>query len=82
MYDETWPKTGRAVSADPRRTAPHAASRRILHLEKALDWIDRLSPTRAVLTNMHIDLDHDTVAAETADHIDPAYDGMTLTLEL
>jgi phosphoribosyl 1,2-cyclic phosphate phosphodiesterase len=29
---------------------------------------------------MHIDLDYDVVAAETADHITPAHDGMILTL--
>jgi len=35
---------------------------------------------RGILTNMHIDLDHDTVDAETPDHISPAYDGMELTI--
>ncbi|MDV4167588.1 MBL fold metallo-hydrolase [Rhodovulum sp. FJ3] len=81
MYDETWPKLDglSVLILDALRRTPHPTH---LHLDKALDWIDRLSPARAVLTNMHIDLDHDTVAAETADHIDPAYDGMTLTLEL
>jgi phosphoribosyl 1,2-cyclic phosphate phosphodiesterase len=29
---------------------------------------------------MHIDLDHATVAAETPDHVSPAYDGLVLTL--
>ena len=38
------------------------------------------SPRRAVLTNMHIDLDYDTVEAETPAHITPAYDGMTIDL--
>jgi len=33
-----------------------------------------------VLTNMHIDLDWDTVAAETPDNVTPAYDGMTLSI--
>jgi phosphoribosyl 1,2-cyclic phosphate phosphodiesterase len=27
---------------------------------------------------MHNDLDYETVAAETLDHIQPAFDGMTL----
>jgi len=31
-----------------------------------------------VLTNMHIDLDYDTVAAETPDHVVPAHDGMVI----
>ena len=48
------------------------------HLSQSLEWIARAAPTRAVLTNMHNDLDYDTVAAETPDHIVPAYDGMCL----
>jgi len=31
-----------------------------------------------VLTNMHIDLDYDAVAAETPEHIQPAFDGLVL----
>jgi len=31
---------------------------------------------------MHNDLDYATVAAETPDHIHPAYDGMTVTVTL
>ena len=41
-----------------------------------------LAPRRAVLTNMHIDLDYATLAAETPDHITPAYDGMILGYEV
>src|SRR6056297_3662489 len=37
------------------------------------------APRRAVLTNMHIDLDYQTVADETPAHVTPAYDGMILT---
>ena len=37
-----------------------------------------MAPKRAVLTNMHIDLDHATVEAETPDHVSAAYDGMVL----
>ena len=38
-----------------------------------------MAPRTAVLTNMHNDLDYDTLAAETPDHIEPAFDGMTLS---
>jgi phosphoribosyl 1,2-cyclic phosphate phosphodiesterase len=31
---------------------------------------------------MHNDLDYETVAAETPDHITPAFDGMTITVAL
>ena len=60
---------------DALRRDPHPTHS---HLARTLDWIDRLAPKRAVLTNMHIDLDYATVLAETADHIVPAYDGLTL----
>jgi len=63
---------------DALRRTPHPSH---VHLEKALEWIKRAAPNRAVLTNMHIDLDYDTVAAETPEHISPAYDGLQLTAE-
>ncbi len=63
---------------DALRRTPHPTH---AHLQQALDWIDRAAPTRAVLTNMHIDLDYATVEAETPPHITPAYDGLTITYE-
>ena len=62
---------------DALRRTPHPSH---AHLAKSLEWIARAAPTRAVLTNMHIDLDYATVEAETPAHITPAYDGMVLTL--
>ena len=64
---------------DALRRDPHPTH---VHLARALEWIDRAAPKRAVLTNMHIDLDYDTLEAETPPHITPAYDGMTLTFEV
>ena len=51
-------------------------------LGEALEWIERLKPGRAVLTHMHTPLDYATVAAETPDHVEPAYDGMVLEIPL
>ena len=62
---------------DALRRDPHPTHS---HLANTLEWIEQAAPKRAILTNMHIDLDYDTVLAETPDHIEPAYDGMTLTL--
>ena len=62
---------------DALRRAPHPTHS---NLEQALKWIDRAAPRRAILTNMHIDLDHDTVEAETPAYVSPAYDGMTIEL--
>lgn len=61
---------------DALRRDPHPTH---AHLARTLEWIDRVQPKRAVLTNMHIDLDYDTLMAETPAHIEPAYDGLTLT---
>jgi phosphoribosyl 1,2-cyclic phosphate phosphodiesterase len=60
---------------DCLRRTPHPTH---AHMEKSLEWIARAKPRRAILTNMHIDLDHDVVMDETPDHIQPAYDGMVL----
>ena len=40
----------------------------------------RAAPRRGVLTNMHLDLDYATLAAELPAHIEPAFDGMVLEL--
>ncbi|SMY09962.1 MBL fold metallo-hydrolase [Flavimaricola marinus] len=62
---------------DALRRTPHPTH---AHLDQALEWIERAKPQHAILTNMHIDLDYAEVAAETPDNINPAYDGMTITL--
>jgi phosphoribosyl 1,2-cyclic phosphate phosphodiesterase len=62
---------------DALRRSPHPSH---FTLDESLDWIDRLAPKRAVLTNMHIDLDYDTLAAELPPHVTPAYDGMMVDI--
>ncbi|MEM9522603.1 MAG: MBL fold metallo-hydrolase [Pseudomonadota bacterium] len=64
---------------DALRRDPHPSHS---HLAQTLEWIDRAAPRRAVLTNMHIDLDYATIEAETPSHITPAFDGMTITYEM
>ena len=64
---------------DALRRTPHPTHS---HLSQTLDWITRAAPKRAILTNMHIDLDYQTVADETPDHITPAYDGLTITYQI
>lgn len=63
---------------DALRYTPHPSH---AHLDLTLDWIKRAAPKRAVLTNMHIDLDYATLEAETPSHITPAFDGMVIDLE-
>jgi phosphoribosyl 1,2-cyclic phosphate phosphodiesterase len=47
----------------------------------ALSWIDRFKPRRAVITNMHADLDYEVLRKELPDQVIPAYDGMRLTVD-
>ncbi len=47
----------------------------------ALSWIERFRPRRAVITNMHSDLDYEVLRQSLPPNIVPAYDGMRLTLE-
>ena len=60
---------------DTLRYEPHPTH---AHLERVLSWIERIQPKRAVLTNLHIDLDYDRLRSELPDHVEPAYDAMVL----
>ncbi|AHM04450.1 Metal-dependent hydrolase of the beta-lactamase superfamily I, PhnP protein [Roseibacterium elongatum DSM 19469] len=64
---------------DALRRTPHPSH---AHLDKSLEWIARAAPRRAILTNMHIDLDYRTVLNETPAHITPAHDGMMITYHI
>lgn len=59
---------------DALRRRPHPTH---AHLDLALQWIERAKPKRAILTNMHIDLDYEQLRAELPPGVEPAYDGMT-----
>ena len=58
---------------DALRRAPHPTH---FHLDKTLKMIEKIKPRRAVLTNLHIDMDYQTLIKELPPHIVPAYDGM------
>lgn len=77
MNDEAWKilEGAECWVLDALRRDPHPTHS---HLEQSLEWIKRSGVPNAVLTNMHIDLDYETIDAETPDHISPAYDGMVL----
>ena len=62
---------------DALRPKPHPTH---FSLAETLQWIDRLKPKRAVLTNMHLDLDYDTLRRELPGHIEPGFDGMTIDI--
>ncbi|MDT8327538.1 MAG: MBL fold metallo-hydrolase [Roseovarius sp.] len=60
---------------DALRRTPHPTH---AHLARALEWMERAAPRRGILTNMHIDMDYQTLVEELPEHITPAYDGMTI----
>lgn len=62
---------------DALRRKPHPTH---AHLDLVLKWIERVRPERTVLTNLHQDMDYDTLRAELPDCVEPAYDQMTITL--
>lgn len=60
---------------DALRHTPHPTH---FSLSDALGWIDRLKPRRAIITNMHTDLDYRALAADLPPGVEPAYDGMPI----
>ena len=64
---------------DALRWTPHPTH---AHVERTLAWIARAAPRRAILTNMHIDIDYNDIRRKLPAHIEPAYDGMTFECPL
>jgi phosphoribosyl 1,2-cyclic phosphate phosphodiesterase len=62
---------------DALRYTPHPSH---FSLTDALGWIERLNPRRAILTNLHADLDYETLRKELPPHVVPAYDGIAVEL--
>jgi phosphoribosyl 1,2-cyclic phosphate phosphodiesterase len=60
---------------DALRYHPHPSH---FSVAEALDWIARLSPRRAVLTNLHTDLDFNELRSRLPPNIEPAYDGLKI----
>lgn len=77
--DEIWPRLMGLSHfiIDGLQRKPHKTH---AHLDKTLDWIERVEPTQAVITNMHIDLDYDYVANNSPEHVRPAFDGLNIEL--
>src|ERR1700728_4136728 len=62
---------------DALRYRPHPSH---LSLGEALAWIERLKPRRAILTNLHSDLDYEVLRGKLPVHVVPAFDGMTFAV--
>jgi len=64
---------------DALRYTPHPTH---AHVDLALQWIDRLRPRRAILTNLHIDLDYEDLKSRLPPGVEPAFDGLTFRADI
>lgn len=64
---------------DALRWTPHPTH---AHVDQALAWIAEVKPRRAVLTNLHVDLDFEALAARLPAGVEPAHDGLRFEVEL
>ncbi len=62
---------------DALKRTPHPSH---LCLPETLAWIERMKPARAIITNMHIDMDFDALRRELPPHVEPAYDGLKVVI--
>ncbi|MEM9572890.1 MAG: MBL fold metallo-hydrolase [Pseudomonadota bacterium] len=60
------------LAIDALRYTPHPSHATV---DQALAWIEALKPKRAVLTNLHVDLDYATLKRELPAGVEPAFDG-------
>jgi phosphoribosyl 1,2-cyclic phosphate phosphodiesterase len=63
---------------DALRYRPHPSH---FSVDEALGWIERIKPRRAILTNMHADIDYAEIKAKLPPHVEPAYDGLRVSVE-
>ena len=64
---------------DALRRTPHPSH---MNVEEALEWIARVKPKRAILTNLHSDLDFEALRKSLPANVEPAFDRMTFASDL
>lgn len=62
---------------DALKRTPHVSH---FSLPETLEWIARIRPRKAIITNMHVDLDYAKLCEELPHNIRPAFDGMVIDL--
>jgi phosphoribosyl 1,2-cyclic phosphate phosphodiesterase len=60
---------------DALRDSPHPTH---FSLSEALDWVARLRPKHAILTNLHTDLDYNRLLREVPAGVVPGHDGLRI----
>jgi phosphoribosyl 1,2-cyclic phosphate phosphodiesterase len=63
---------------DALRYTPHPSH---FSVADALAWVARVKPRRAILTNLHADLDYETLRRELPPNVEPAYDGLQIVCQ-
>lgn len=63
---------------DAMRFRPHPTH---AHLDRTLEWIERVRPQRAFLTNLHVDMDYAELDRLTPAHVHPCHDGLAIEVE-
>jgi phosphoribosyl 1,2-cyclic phosphate phosphodiesterase len=61
---------------DALRRSPHPSH---FNLDEALAWIGRIKPKRAILTNLHTDMDYAQLRTILPTNIEPGFDGMNFS---
>ena len=51
-----------------------------MNLDECLEFIEKVDPQSAVLTNMHGDMDYQTLKQQLPDRVQPGYDGMRISV--
>ncbi len=78
MNDAAWDQISRTNIwiLDALRRTPHQSH---THLSQSLEWIEKSGVGKGILTNMHVDMDYETLKNELPANVEPAYDGMKFT---
>lgn len=77
MSEDAWAELEGAEMwiTDALRYRPHPTH---ANVETALRWIRHAGTPNAILTNLHVDIDYETLDLQTPDHVAPAHDGLVL----
>ena len=63
---------------DALRKTPHPSH---FNLDEALAWIARIKPKRAILTNLHTDMDYASLRSHLPPGVEPGFDGMSFAVD-
>jgi phosphoribosyl 1,2-cyclic phosphate phosphodiesterase len=77
MPEEAFPlmRDAGVLIVDAMRYRPHPTH---AHLDLALEWIERVAPERAFLTNLHVDMDYAELDRRTPANVRPCHDGLVI----